>query len=238
MVSKVVAIIPARGGSKRLPNKNIMDFMGKPMIAWTIEAAQKSNLFDVILVSTDSQEIADISINYGAEAPFLRDNYADDMAPVSLATMSALRQLENTKNTFYDVVVQLMPNCPIRTEKTIKAQYDYFVSLNMKYSVLSSFEYGMFNPWWAHKRNEDGSYSKIFDGDSNTRSQDLPELLCPTGATWITTKKLLNEYESFYSLAYHFFKIDWKEAVDIDDLQDLEMAKTAYCLINEIQSLK
>src|SRR5690606_22090036 len=91
---KKIAIIPARGGSKRLPKKNILDFKGKPMIAWTIEAAISSELFDKVIVSTDTEEIKEISIQYGAEVPFLRQNTGDDFSPVSLATIEALNQAE------------------------------------------------------------------------------------------------------------------------------------------------
>lgn len=234
MVKKTIAIIPARGGSKRLLKKNIMDFMGLPMIAWTIKAAKESSLFDTVLVSTDCEEIAEISIQYGAEVPFLRYSYADEMTPVSAATSHALKQMEEAAGEKYDVVVQLMPNCPLRTANSIKSQHEFFLSFNQTNSVLSGFKYGMFNPWWAHIRNKDGSYSRFFKDHINVRSQDLPDLICPTGATWITKRDSLLKYESFYSPNYHFYIIDWKEAVDIDDHHDLELAKTAYYITNGI----
>ena len=99
MVNKRIAIIPARGGSKRLPNKNIIDFFGKPMIAWTIDAALRTNMFDLILVSTDSQEISEISRHLGAEVPFLRDKHSDDYSTVSEAPLTALNQMENLSGT-------------------------------------------------------------------------------------------------------------------------------------------
>jgi len=82
-----VAIIPARGGSKRIEKKNIINFCGKPMIAWTIEAAKKSEMFERVVVSTDDQEIAEVARQCGASVPFLRKQYADDISPVSLATI-------------------------------------------------------------------------------------------------------------------------------------------------------
>ncbi len=95
MVNRRIAIIPARGGSKRIPEKNIIDFAGKPMIAWSIEAALKSNLFDRVIVSTDDIKIADIAKQWGAEVPFLRKECADDYSTVSEATTSALTQAMN-----------------------------------------------------------------------------------------------------------------------------------------------
>ena len=118
-MSENIAIIPARGGSKRVPKKNILEFFGKPMIAWTIEAAIKSNTFTKVLVSTDCEEIAKISKNYGAEVPFLRKSYADDISPISLATHDALIQAEDFWSLKFDTVTQLMPNCPLRNDKDI-----------------------------------------------------------------------------------------------------------------------
>ena len=110
MKKNVIAIIPARAGSKRITNKNVVDIAGKPMIAWTIEAALKSEVFSDVLVSTDEENIANLSKRSGASVPFLRDpKDADDYTPVSVATTNALRQMEEYKSTEYDIVVQLMP---------------------------------------------------------------------------------------------------------------------------------
>lgn len=234
MVNETIAIIPARGGSKRLPRKNLMDFMGLPMIAWTIKAAKESGLFDMILVSTDSDEIAEVSLKHGAEVPFLRKLYADDMSPVSVATRNSLQQIEKYTGKNYKNIIQLMPNCPLRTPNSIKTQYEFYLTKNREISILSGFRYGMFNPWWAHFQEKDGSCSRLFKDQIEVRSQDLPDLVCPSGATWITPKDLLLKHESFYSPNYQFFLIDWKEAVDIDDSQDLELAKTVYCMLYEI----
>jgi CMP-N-acetylneuraminic acid synthetase len=92
---KHIAIILARGGSKRLPRKNILDFHGKPLLAWTVEAALHSGKFDRVLVSTDDREIADIARSFGAEVPFLRKIAAGDHASSSEATLAALQQAED-----------------------------------------------------------------------------------------------------------------------------------------------
>src|SRR4051812_19986287 len=91
---KNIALIPARGGSKRIPHKNIAPFQGKPLIAWTIEAAQQTGLFDRIFVSTDDPKIASVAQEYGVEVPFLRTEAKDDITPVSKATIHALKQIE------------------------------------------------------------------------------------------------------------------------------------------------
>ena len=234
MVEKRLAIIPARGGSKRLPRKNIMDFQGKPMIAWTIEAALETNLFEEVLVSTDDHEIAEISIHYGAIVPFLREQYADDHSTVSQATCAALYQMEEYTGKEYQTIVQLMANCPLRPSNSICNQYDAFEKSGERNSLLSGIGYGMFNPWWAHKKNETGGYERIFlEVEVNTRSQDLPNLVCPTGATWISCREKLTAFKTFYSKGYDFFEVDWKEGVDIDDQGDLEIAQVAFQLMHQ-----
>lgn len=234
MVEKRIAIIPARGGSKRLPGKNIMDFYGKPMIAWTIEAALKTNLFDLVLVSTDSFEIAEVAKKYGARVPFFRNEHADDHSTVSEATLTALNQIENYIGKTFETVVQLMPNCPLRTSENIINQVSLFEDSLLRSSLLSGFSYGMFNPWWAHYKGQSGNVERLYNQfDKNTRSQDLPELICPSGATWISQRESLKSHNTFYSPGYNFFEMAWDEAVDIDDLEDLKLAKAAYLMRNE-----
>lgn len=233
LVANRIAIIPARGGSKRLPGKNVMDFYGKPMIAWTIEAALKTDLFDVVLVSTDSEQIADISQVYGAQVPFLRKEHTDDYSTVSEATLAALVQMEQHSGKGYETVAQLMANCPLRSAESIKSQVLQYERMR-EVSLLSGFKYGMFNPWWAHYRDDESKVRRLHrEGDNKTRSQDLPELICPSGATWITSGNLLKKNRSFYTPNYDFFELTWQEAVDIDDHDDLNLAKSAFLLKNE-----
>ena len=113
---RLLAIIPARGGSKRLPRKNILDLAGKPLIAWTIEAALNSKYIDRIVVSTDDQEIANISIKYGAEVPFLRPkSLATDDASSIDTVINVLGEVEII-NQHYEYIVLLQPTSPLRTE--------------------------------------------------------------------------------------------------------------------------
>jgi CMP-N-acetylneuraminic acid synthetase len=220
---KVVAIIPARGGSKRVPGKNIMDFNGKPMIAWTIEAAQASGLFSKIVVSTDDEEIARVSREWGAEVPFLRQSKADDHSPVSEATIATLKQLEE-QGEYFDDVVQLFAVCPLRTTQDIIDAYAFYKGKQRPF-VLSCFKYVWMNPWWALTLNEDNEAKWIFE-DAKKRSQDLPELFCPTGAIWIADVKSLYRDNSFYGQGHIFWEINWKRAVDIDNYEDIELAKS------------
>ena len=220
--SKTIAIIPARGGSKRLPGKNIAIFDGVPMIAHTIKRALETELFQHVIVSTDSEEIAEVSRQYGAEVPFLREIFADDMTPVSEATLAALIQAEEYFNETYDHVVQLMANCPLKTSRNIKDIFDCHITKQHNYT-LSVFKFGWMNPWWALKLDSDGTGTKLFD-NTFIRSQDLPELYCPTGAIWCAKVDNLKEDRTFYGKDHKFFEIPWQNAVDIDDKEDFSFA--------------
>lgn len=220
--SSVVAIIPARGGSKRVPGKNIIDFMGKPLIAWTIEAALESGLFDKVIVSTDDLKIAQISKEWGAEVPFLRTEKADDNSPVSEATVSTLKQLKENGQEF-DVVVQLFAVCPLRNSQDIVNAYNFFIEKQRPF-LISCFRYAWMNPWWAVTLNYFNEPKFIFD-TAGQRSQDLPELFSPTGAIWIANVENLINENTFYGEDHIFWEIDWKKAVDIDNYEDIVLAK-------------
>jgi N-acylneuraminate cytidylyltransferase len=224
MVNTRIAIIPARGGSKRIPQKNIIDFCGKPMIAWTILAAKESGLFDRILVSTDDQRIAEVSIKWGAEVPFLRASFADDHTPVSKATASALQQAMNHWRESYATVVQLMANCPLRTADDIRQAVRQFEAQDRSFQI-SCFKYGWMNPWWAVQLDSKGYPKRLFPEAAAQRSQDLPELFCPTGAIWIAQADALLETKTFYGPNHVFEPMTWEGAIDIDDYDDMRFAE-------------
>lgn len=221
---KNVAVIPARGGSKRIPNKNIIEFDGMPMIAKTIIAAQDSKLFERIIVSTDDEKIAEIAKLYGIEVPFLREKANDDFSPISQATIVALNQAKNFFDEEYEYVIQLMANCPLRTKENIIESYENFITEEIDFQI-SCFQFGWMNPWWAVALDERMNPRKLFPVESEKRSQDLDNLYCPTGAIWIAKYNKLMEEKTFYGSGYKMFPINWLEAVDIDNYEDLEMAK-------------
>lgn len=224
-----LAVIPARGGSKRLPRKNIMLFHGIPMIAWTIKAALGSGLFDRVLVSTDDEEIAEVAVRYGATVPFLRVGFADDQSPVSLATVSALEQLESELGESYLVVAQLMANCPIRSEADIHTGLAHFEGSGAK-SQISCFRFGWMNPWWACRLDGARKPAMLFPEAFAARSQDLPKLFCPTGAMWVAQSSVIKESRTFHVPERTFFEMSWESAVDIDDIDDFKMAEAVFLL--------
>ena len=161
VTTKTIAVIPARGGSKRIPKKNIVDFFRKPMIAWTIEAAIRSNCFSKVIVSTDCEEIANVSLSYGAEVPFLRKEFYCDHSSVSEATIHCIDQLEAYLGEKINYVVQLMANCPLRNAVDIKQFVSSFHKEQMNFQI-SCFKFGWMNPWWAHSLNENNVPSSLF----------------------------------------------------------------------------
>lgn len=226
-IKPAVAIIPARGGSKRLPGKNILPLGGRPMLAWTVEAALAAERFDRVIVSTDDEAIAAIAREWGAEAPFLRDRAFDDQAPVSKATLAALDQLEDHDGIRPRTVVQLMPNCPARGAGEIRSALENFCDDGLDF-LISCCRFGWMNPWWAATLGEKGHPKPLFPDALTARSQDLPELYCPTGAIWIAKVEALRRAGTFYGPGHAFFPIPWQSAIDIDDRQDLEFAEALW----------
>ncbi len=226
---KHIAIILARGGSKRLHRKNILDFHGKPLLAWTIEAALQSGQYDHVLVSTDDPEIAEIARSFGAEVPFLRDSAADDITPSSEATLAALRQAEQHWGEQFDAVSQLMANCPLRDAEDITAAVQNFINQGAE-SQICSFRFGWMNPWWAAKLDVQGNPDYLFPEARVARSQDLPPLYCPSGAIWVARVPVFKSAKSFSSPKHIFHSLSWISAMDIDDAEDLEMAKACFLI--------
>jgi CMP-N-acetylneuraminic acid synthetase len=223
-----LAVIPARGGSKRLPGKNLLPVAGRPMIEWTIAAALESAAFARIVVSTDDEAIADVARGAGADVPFIRTQHADDEAPVSLATIDAVERLQQDGDTF-DSVTQLMANCPARRADHIRDAVTHFESGAADFQ-LSCFAFGWMNPWWAFKLRGDGTADPLFPKALKTRSQDLDQLYCPTGAIWIARTTALLTARTFYGPGATFRPLPWHAALDIDDAEDLAMAAAAFAL--------
>lgn len=224
--SNCIAIIPARGGSKRIPRKNVREFMGKPMIAHTIEAARKTGLFEQVVVSTDDDEIASISENYEADVPFRRpDALADDHTPISEVTVDALERVD-PGGSQYEYVVQLMANCPLRTAKDIKESYTHLEEKGHDVQ-LSVFEFEWQNPWWALKMEEDETLEPLFEEmfQEKVRSQDQPPLYCISGAIWWAKANVLRQQGTFHTEERSGWTMPWERAVDIDTEEDWRFAE-------------
>lgn len=220
----LLAVIPARGGSKRVPGKNVRLLGGRPVLAYTIEAARESGLFDRIVVSTDSDVIAEVAREAGAEVPFRRPAaLAADEVPVSSATVDALERLDRD-GTVYAHVAQLMPNCPLRNAEDIRSSYAQLRESGAD-SQISVTRFGWQNPWWALRRGPRLQLEPLFPDRITAPSQTLPELFCPTGAIWWARSELLRKEGTFHVSGRTGWEIAWEHGVDIDTEDDWRMAE-------------
>jgi len=218
----MIAIIPARGGSKGLPGKNIRLLAGKPLIAYTIEAAIKANSISRIIVSTDSKEISDISIKFGAECPFLRPSeLAKDSSLAIDSYLYTIHKLEEIEKISIQEVIILLPTSPLRRSMDIENAISIFRNKNAD-SVISFCK--EFHPIRWHKRiDNDGKLKDITDNLLVNRQEEETTYF-PNGSIYIFKKELLqkNIYYSENSFAYI---MDRKSSVDIDSIDDFEYAE-------------
>jgi N-acylneuraminate cytidylyltransferase len=220
----LLAVIPARAGSKRVPGKNVRPLDGRPSLAYSVEAALASGLFATVMVSTDSDAIAEVARREGAEVPFLRGvALATDDVPVSSATADALERLD-PDGTRYAAVAQLMPNCPLRTADDVRASWEQFRRSDAV-SQLSVTRFGWQNPWWAFRRSDTGVLAPLFPDRITAPSQSLPELFCPTGAVWWARSEVLRRERTFHVAGRTGWEIAWDHAVDIDTEDDWRVAE-------------
>ena len=215
-----LAIIPARGGSKRLPRKNLLDLCGKPLIAWSIEAALKSKYISKVIVSSDDEEILNIAKEYKADFIKRPDELASDTA----TTFDALKHtLENVGK--YDYVVLLQPTSPLRSEKHIDEAIELLEEKSAD-AIISVCEMEH-SPLWSNTLNEDLNMSNFLrDEVLNKRSQDLPKYYRLNGAIYICKTEELLENKGFFIKENIFaFKMNKENSIDIDEEIDFIIAR-------------
>ena len=221
---KLLAVIPARGGSKRLPRKNILNLAGKPLIAWTIETALGSKYIDKLVVSTDDKEIANISNKYGADVPFIRPSrLATDESTTVDVILHLLNELKKIGDE-YDYIMLLQPTSPLRTSQNIDDSVKLMKESNSD-AIISVCE-TEHPPLWCNTLPDDMSMDNFLDDSiKNKRSQDLPTQYRINGAIYIVTTKRLKLENSFFinsnSTAY-IMKQD--NSIDIDTKDDFHLA--------------
>lgn len=226
-----VAIIPARGGSRRIPDKNIKLFAGKPIIAYSIEAAAASGLFDKIFVSTDSEKIAFIAKEHGAEIPFMRPReLSDDFTPTSVVLLHALEWMESQGSRAKFVC------CIYATAPFIKPEYlkkGYRLIMREKVSAafsVTSFPYPIFR---ALKISETGCLEMFWPENELKRSNDLPETYHDAGQFyWLDEKKFLENKKVYTSDALPVI-IPRFLVQDIDTIEDWKTAEIKYAFCKE-----
>lgn len=225
-----IAIIPARGGSKRIPKKNIKSFGGKPIIAYSIEECLKSNLFDEVIVSTDDEEIAEISLKYGAKIPFLRSNKnADDFATIADVLIEVITEYKSVEKEF-DNICCIFPTAPFITEARLKEAYEIMKHENLS-SVFPVLEFS-YPIQRSLIKKEDGNIVMSQPEYLNSRSQDLEKHYHDSGQFyWANTKVFLEEKTLFTSKS-GCIELSQLEVQDIDTLDDWKNAEIKYKIIH------
>lgn len=212
-----LAIIPARGGSKRLPQKNLLDLCGKPLIAYSIEAALKSSYIDKVVVSSDDDEILGISKKYGAETIKRPDALASDTATSFDAIKHSIDNLEK-----YNYIILLQPTSPLRTGQHIDEAIELLEEKNAD-AVVSVCEMEH-NPLWSNTLPKNVSMKNFLrDEVLNKRSQDLETYYRLNGAIYICkTERLIEEKRFFFRNNIFGYKMNQEDSVDIDTKLDFD----------------
>lgn len=215
----VLAVIPARGGSKRLPRKNLLPLGGKPLIGWTIEAALQSRYIDRIVVTSDDPEILAIARDYGVEALKRPDELATDTAETFEAVEHAVQHSPKS-----DFVVLLQPTSPLRKAHHIDEALEKAVAQNAD-AVVSVCETDH-SPLWSNTLPENGSMERFLrDEVRNKRSQDLEKYYRINGAVYVCKTAPLLEQKSFFLNAnIYAYPMDRESSVDIDEEIDFKIA--------------
>jgi len=217
----IIAIIPARGGSKGIIKKNIKNLSGKPLISYTIKNALKSKCIDKLFVSTDDREIAEISEKFNVKVPFLRPKkLAKDNTPTSEMILYVLKQFEKKKE-FYDIVVLLQPTSPLRKNDDIDNAINLFIdNYNKADSLVSVGEVHMENPFII-KKIESGFVSPLIEKTENFfQRQQLPKVYFPYGVIYLSKVDMFKKYKTFYQKRTIPYFIERWQNYEIDDIYD------------------
>jgi CMP-N-acetylneuraminic acid synthetase len=224
---RVIAIIPARGGSKGLPGKNIRPLCGKPLIAWSIERALQSHYVDAVVVTTDSHEIADVALRYGAEVPFLRPAHlASDTASSVDTVLHALDHYRDTLGKTFDYVVLLEPTSPLREVGDLDSMLDKLLAHADDFDAIVSVGEVHEHPS-IMKRLEGNTMQPFYANLAMTsRRQDNVPAYFPYGVAYVVSTDTLYSLQTFYPPRATFFEIKRHQCFEIDDLCDFLVVET------------
>ncbi len=223
-MNKILGLIPARGGSKSILRKNIQLLFDKPLIAWTIEAALRSHKLNRVIVSTEDEQIADVSKKIGAEVPFLRPvELAQDHIPTLSVLLHALSWLKERENYTPDIIVLLQPTSPLRCTEHI----DQAIALLLESGADSvvSVCLAKQNPHWMKRLEGDRVYPFVENGQEYHRRQDLPPVYYLNGAVYVTRYEVLTNQNQIFGNDIRAIVMDPESSIDIDTLFDFKMAE-------------
>jgi CMP-N,N'-diacetyllegionaminic acid synthase len=217
---RVIAVIAARGGSKGLPRKNILPLGGKPLIAWSIEAAAQSRYLDRAVVSTDDPEIAEAARAFGGDVPFMRPaELATDEAPIVDAVLHAVDSIEES----YDDVVLLQASSPLRRAFDIDGAIELYRRKGAATCVsVTAVSKG---PWWMYRTDRDGYLQPFIERSGTHRRQELPSLVMPNGAVYVAGLDYLRHTRTFYGDRAAAYEMPPDLSPDIDSELDLRVAE-------------
>lgn len=223
---RILALIPARGGSKGVPGKNIKVLGGKPLLAYTSEVALQSKYLTEVIVSTEDKQIIEVAKSLGIKVPFVRPiELAQDNTPTIDVIINALQWYEK-QDIFFDAVCLLQATSPFRTVEFLDRAIEKFKEMNSDSLVSVQRVPHEYNPHWTFEVNPDGNL-KIATGESQiiSRRQELPIAYHRDGSVYITKTKVLLKDKTIYGETTAFIESDAKFYVNIDTLQDWERAE-------------
>jgi N-acylneuraminate cytidylyltransferase len=226
-----IAIIPARGGSKRIPRKNIRDFLGRPIIAYSIEAAINSGLFDEVMVSTDDEEIADVARKYGAKVPFLRSKQASDDYATTAQVLEEVIGEYSKKEQVYSFACCIYPSSPFVTKEVLTKAYDKLSREGLD-SVFPVLRYSY--PIWRSLKMEKGKVIMNWPEHVKSRSQDLPPAYHDSGQFYWFNVKAFSNKRALFTDNCGAIEMTELEVQDIDNESDWAMAELKYKLLHKL----
>ena len=226
-----IAIIPARGGSKRIPRKNIRDFLGKPIIAYSIEAALASGLFDEVMVSTDDNEIAEVARQYGAKVPFLRSENASSDYATTAQVLEEVLGSYSAAGQMFDIACCLYPTAPFVSGELLGAGFAKLVSGGHN-SVFPVLRYSY--PIWRSLKIEEGRAVLNWPEFLNSRSQDLPAAFHDAGQFYWFQVKAFAEHKVLFTDNSGILELSEMQVQDIDTETDWKLAELKYKLLHNI----
>jgi pseudaminic acid cytidylyltransferase len=228
-----LCIIPARGGSKRIPRKNIKDFLGKPIISYSITAALETGLFSKVMVSTDDEEIAELAKQSGAEVPFMRSSEnADDYSTTADVLEEVINQFKINGEVF-KLACCIYPTAPFSNPEILNQGYQKLLESRAD-SVFPIVKFS--NPVWRGlRKNKEDTIELIWKEHQNTRSQDLEEVFHDAGQWyWFDVEKFMVRKKLFTDNT-RSIELSPLEVQDIDTIHDWHLAELKY---GYLQSLK
>ena len=217
--TSILGLIPARGGSKGIPRKNIKLIAGKPLIAWTIEAALHCGALAAVVVSTDDEEIAEVARRHGADVPFMRPaELAQDDTPGVDPVLHALEMLPD-----HDTVVLLQPTSPLRTTADIDACIEQ--ARRLRSPCMVSVSEPQQHPYWMYRLDADQRLRTLLDVPHVTRRQDLPPVYAANGALYYADAAWLRTRRTFITTETAAYVMPAQRAVDLDAPLDWKLAE-------------